>query len=240
MATRKVTTKKTAAVSAKSKSAKKETKIEETTGKIFNLLQSKKLFLLQSKKLVLFRNAKTLYIVAILLGLAALLALGSRYLVVAWVDNKPITRFEFYKSLDQKYGKDVKEQIIVERLIDEEAIKRGVRISDNDINNEISKIEKEQGGKEKLDQILQIQNISNTEFRKLVRLQLLRQKMFGQNIEVKDEEVKKFLEENKEQFPEVNDQVRNQVKEQLKQQKLGTDFNKWLQDSLKSSRVKRV
>lgn len=235
MATRKATikktsdSKKTAAVSARNKSTKKESpkeesKREEAPRKIFAFL----------------RNAKTLYIIAILLGLAALLALGSRYLVVAWVDNKPITRFEFYKSLDQKYGKDVKEQLIVERLIEEEAIKRGVRISDNDMNNEISKIEKEQGGKEKLDQILQIQNISNTEFRKLVRLQLLRQKMFGQNIEVKEDEVKKFLEENKEQFPEVNDQVRNQVKEQLKQQKLGADFNKWLQDTLKSPRVKRV
>ncbi|MBI2022835.1 SurA N-terminal domain-containing protein [Candidatus Daviesbacteria bacterium] len=178
-----------------------------------------------------------------LVGILVIVTLASKYLAVGWVDNTPITRFEYYKSLEQKYGKEVKEQLIVDKLVKSEAQKKGVNVTEQEINGEIKKIEKEQGGTAQLNQILEIQGISQEEFKNLVRLQLLKQKMFGKDIKVTDEEINKYLEENKQSFtPEESTdtaKLKDQIKEQFRQQKINTNFNNWLKDALQSSRVKR-
>lgn len=179
-----------------------------------------------------------------LAGVILLLLASGKYLIVAWVDNKPITRLEEYKILQQRYGKDVKEQLIVEKLVFSEADKRGISISDQELESEIKKIEGEQGGKDSLNKILQTQGINQDEFRKLVKLQILREKMFGSNINVTEEDVNKYMKENNQQLPETEDasastQLKENIKEQLRQQKVNTEFSNWLQKNLQSSRVIR-
>lgn len=185
-----------------------------------------------------FAKNKYLFLAAILFGL--ILILSSKYLVVAWVDGKPITTFELYKNLNKRYGSDLREQMIVEKLLLSEAASKGVSASSDEVSNEIKKIEAEQGGAESLTQILSIQGISKDEFKNLVRLQLLRQKIFGTGVSVSDEEVNKYLEDNKNQYKEVTDKVKTDAKELLKQQKINSNFNNWLKDTIKSNRVKRV
>ncbi len=185
-----------------------------------------------------------------LLGLVLLLVLAwlaSRYLVVAWVDKRPITRFDYYKQLDKKYGKDLKEQLIVETLIDSEAQKRGVSVNGQEITNEIKKIETEQGGASQLDQVLQMQGISRDELKKLVRLQLLRQKMFASSANITDNEINSYIAQNKASLPSTdpNDasaeaNLKNNVRQQLMQQKLNATFSSWLKGNLNSDRVIRL
>jgi hypothetical protein len=189
-------------------------------------------------------NKRYLYLGALLLLVLGAIWLASRFLVVAWVDKQPVTRIEFYKALEQKYGKDVREQLIVEKLVASEAKRRNVSVSDEEISEEVKKIESEQGGKEQLNQILQIQGIAESEFRNLVRLQLLKQKMFGEDINVTGEEVTQYLTENSQSLPAATDSAsqalqKEQVSEQLKQQKINTNFNNWLRDALGGSRVVR-
>src|SRR5437763_1391236 len=122
MATRKTTTKKPSKVSPR----KKEGETIKSSGSNLATLTSR--FNLDINKLRfsrLVKPQKSLYIILGLVGLAVVLFLISKYMVVAWVDNKPITRFEYYSSLEKKYGKDVREQLIVEKLINDEAQKRG-------------------------------------------------------------------------------------------------------------------
>lgn len=189
------------------------------------------------------RNA---YILVAVLGLLLLLGVASRYMVVAWVDKKPITKFELYGNLDKRYGKDMREELIVEKLLDNEASKRNVKVSEAEINQEAKKIEDQQGGGDKLDQILQAQGISRDDFRKIVRLQLLRQKIFGQDVSVADDEVNKYIEDNKSSFVasdsselKIDDKLKASVKDQLLQQKVNLAFNTWLNDALNGSRVVR-
>ncbi len=89
-----------------------------------------------------------------ILGVVLLGFLAYRYLVVAWVDQTPITRFQLYSQLEKKYGSDITEQLITEDLIKNEAKKRNVDISDDEIKAELTKIEEQQGGPRKLDEIL--------------------------------------------------------------------------------------
>lgn len=177
----------------------------------------------------------------IALGLILLGWLASKYLIVAWVDGQPVTRIELLGELEKRYGKDTREQLVIQKLIANEAKNRGTSVSDDEINTEVKRIEQEQGGVEKLQEVLQMQGISQTEFKELVRLQLLRQKMFGTNINVSDEEVNQYIEQNKAKLPEeIDDALKARIKEEIKQQKIAQGYNTWLQEALNGTRVRRI
>lgn len=188
-----------------------------------------------------FKPTKRFWTVLVgILILGGLVFLFARYFVVAWVDKQPVTRFELYQKLDQRYGKDMTEQIVVEKLILNEAKMRGINVGNDQVQAEIAKIEQQQGGAEQFNQILEMQGISRSELNQIIRIQLLRDQMFGQNINITDQEVDQFISDNKDQFPQVDDALKTEVKDQLKQQKINSEFNNWLQSALQSSRVVKV
>jgi hypothetical protein len=122
-------------------------------------------------------------------------------------------------------------------------------VTDAEIEAEIKKVEEAQGGAAQLDQILAVNKTSREDFRKLVELQLIKQKLFGVGVDATDEDVTKYIEENKDSLPptmlenpESSEaaKLRESVKEQLKQTKVNENFNKWLEEALQSSRVMRM
>lgn len=191
-------------------------------------------------------SKKTYYILLLVMGFLIFVYLMSRFLVVAWVDKMPVSRIKYLSELDKKYGKEVKEQLIVEKLLENEAKKKNVIVSAPDIANETKRIEDAQGGADQLNQILEVQGISKDEFKKLVRLQILKQKVFGGDAAITDEEVNKYIETNKEQFKDIDKEAstaaktKEMLKEQLRQQKINASFNSFLGDALKGPRVVRV
>jgi foldase protein PrsA len=191
---------------------------------------------------------KYLYAVLIVLALIGILFTASRFWIVAWVDNKPITKFELYSLLEKRDEGKTAEELIVQRLLLSEGQKQKQTVSESETETEIKKIEEQQGGAEQLDQILQIQRLSREDFRKLVELQLLKQKLFSSGVEITKDEVEKYLEENKASLPAniLNNpesseaaKLRDSAKEQLKQLKVNENFNNWLNENLKGSRVIR-
>lgn len=226
--------------SRKETPAVKETKITKSESTVSLKDQA----LLQVNRLKEVKNRvprKIFWGVVVAVGLVLLGWLASKYLIVAWVDGQPITRIELLGELEKRYGKDTREQLVIQKLIANEAKNRGTNVSDAEINTEIKRIEQEQGGADKLQQVLQMQGIKESEFKELVRLQLLRQKMFGANANVTDKEVNDYIEQNKAQLPEkIDDALKSRIKEEIKQQKIAADYNAWLQEALNGTRVKRI
>lgn len=195
-------------------------------------------------------NAPTQYKVGVLVAVMLLALLGYfgyKYLVLAWVDHTPITRIQLDRELEKRYGKDMKEQLIAQTLIENEANKRGVKVTDTDVNEQITKIEDQQGGKDRLDQLLQVQGMTREDLKKQLRYQVLINKMFGQNINVSSNEVKAYIAQNKDQFASYKDdessesaKIREQVADQLKTQKTNEAFSSWFKPALQSSRVVRL
>lgn len=197
-------------------------------------------------------SRRTAYIILLIVGLAVLMYVANKYLVVAWVDKKPVTAFEYYSTLSKRYGKDVSEELIVQKLLESEAAAKGIKVSDEELDAEVKKIEEQQGGADKLQQILQAQNISEDEFHRLVKLQLLRTKMFADVAMVTDTDVDAYIAENGEAFapttdastgatvdPKQDPKLRESIMEQLKQQKTNASFSAWLQGARQSDRVKK-
>jgi parvulin-like peptidyl-prolyl isomerase len=195
-------------------------------------------------------SRKTSYIILLALGVVVLLFAANKYLIVAWVDKNPVTVFEYYNTLSKRYGKDVKEELIVQKLLESESKSKGIAVSNDELDAEIKKIEEQQGGADKLQQILQAQNISEDEFHRLVKLQLMRTKLFADSAMVTDQDVDQYITENKDAFaptadangqttdPKTDQKLRDSIKDQLKQQKTNASFSAWLQGARQSDRVK--
>ncbi len=253
MATRKVTKTTKPSRSAKAESAsvsvnKRSSKASKSSEMMVDMSAPKTATLSGLPKLPVSR--KVAYTVLLALGLVVLLFAANKYLVVAWVDKKPVTAFEYYSTLSKRYGNDISEELIVQKLLESEAASKNIKVSDDELNAEIQKIEEQQGGADKLTQILQAQNISQNEFHRLVKLQLLRTKLFSDVANVTSADVDAYIAENGDAFapttdastgatidPKQDPKLRDSITEQLKQQKTNASFSAWLQEARKSPRI---
>lgn len=191
---------------------------------------------------------KYLYAVAAVLVVIGLLFAASRYWVIAWVDNKPVTKFELYSMLVKNDAGKTTEDLIIQKLLESESSRRKVIIGKAEIESEVKKVETQQQGAEKLDELLKANGMTRDDFMDRVKRQLLMGKMFGEGVNITEEDVNKYLEENKQQLPpEVLSRpegseaakLKEGVKEQLKWTKVSENYKAWLDENLKSSRVVR-
>lgn len=191
---------------------------------------------------------KYLYTVVIVLAVIGVLFTASRFWVIAWVDNKPVTKFELYSVLEKRDAGKTSEELIVNALLKSEGAKQRQSVTEAEVEAEIKKIEDNQGGAQQLEQILSIRGLTREDFRKLVTQQLLIQKLFGKDITVSDEDVEKYIETEKASLdpqvlasPESSEaaRMREGIKEQLKWNKVNENYNNWLKENLNSARVSR-
>lgn len=165
----------------------------------------------------------------------------SKYLVVAWVNKKPITRFEYYSALEKKDGEAIRNQLIQQKLLTDEAVKKGVRITDQEVADRIKQIETQQGGAQALDQALEFNGLSRTDLNGIIKQQITKERVFGENVNITDADVNKYVEEHKAELPEtVDDKIKSQIKEELKLQQVTTNYNNWLKNELNSKNVIRI
>ena len=174
--------------------------------------------------------------------IVALIALGllKDHFVVALVNGEQISRIELIRELEKAEGKRILDSLVIQTLITQEAKKRNVSATDENIQGEIAKIEKnisDQG--QKLDDLLAVQNLTRRQLEKQIIIQILLQKMVGENIQVTDIEVDDYIEKNKESLPEnANmDELKIDTKEQLKQQKLNGKIQELIQKLQKEAKI---
>lgn len=95
-------------------------------------------------------------------------------------------------------------QLILMALVEQEAEKRGITISDADLTAAYQKQEKLLGGTNALTQLLEKQGIKPEEFRQSLRQQLtvnkLADALAGESVAVSEQDVRSFYEEHKAQF----------------------------------------
>jgi len=173
------------------------------------------------------RVAPVLAIITLLI----LLYFKKSWFVVAWVNNRPITRFEFNRQLEQQYGKNVLESSINQELINQEAKKQKVNISDEEIQENIEKIEKSLSGQISLDDALKAQGITREQLSNDMKLQLTIEKLVGQGIEISDEEITEYFKENKEFLTATEEgKQKEEAINSLRQQKISEKFQEWLEN----------
>jgi parvulin-like peptidyl-prolyl isomerase len=192
-----------------------------------------------SKKSV---NVSKRYIalIATILLLGAALFYFRGLFVAAVVNGQPISRFEVIRETEKKAGKQTLDTLIRDALIEQKAKEQNVTINDQEVDAEIKKLQDnlaKQG--QNLDQVLEAQGMTQDDVRRYIRLDLIVRKIVGKDVNVTDEEVNKYIEENREALPEGQDEaaLKKQVIEQLKQQKSNEKIRVWLADLQKEASV---
>lgn len=154
--------------------------------------------------------------------------------VSVMVNGQPIWRLTLIRELERQAGSDTLETLITKTLILQEAGKQGISISPEELDEKIKELEDNftsQG--QDLDQLLEAQGMTRAQLREQIEIQLMINKIVGEEVEVSDEEVDEYLEANREYFPEADsEETRVGIKDQLEQEKLNEKIQSWL-DSLR-------
>lgn len=177
----------------------------------------------------------------VILAIIGLLYAFRSQFVVATVNGQPITRMEYNKQLEQQSGKQVMNSLVTKTLIEQEASKEHVTVSDKEITDEINKVKSDlQKQGQSLDQALALRGLTMNDLKEQIRIQKLIEKMLGKDIQVSDKEVDDYIQKN--QISQDNTTgtpplSRDAVKQQLQQQKLNAKFTPWLQKLQEKAKI---
>jgi len=182
---------------------------------------------------------KYIIIALLIILIAGILFVSKNQIIVATINGEPINRFTLINELEKQDGKRVMESIVSKTLVLQEAKKKNIVVTQNEIDSEIKKIEeglKARG--QTLNQVLQLQGVTIDVVQEQIKLNLIMKKILGDKITVSDKEVADYIEKNKPEAPEGTkpEDLRVQIKTQLEQQKFqekAQEFMKNLQDKAK-------
>lgn len=182
---------------------------------------------------------------AVIAGIVIVLLFILAYLlknlfIVALVNGQPIWRPQVISQLEKQGGKQVASTLVTTTLIQQEAAKKNISVSQKEIDDQMKQISdnlSKQG--QNLDQALQMQGMTRSDLEEQIRNQKLVEKILGDQISVSDKEVNDYIEKNKSSLPSTGDEktLKDQVRNQLKQQKLSDKFNTWLADAEKKANI---
>lgn len=162
-------------------------------------------------------------------------------LVAAVVNGKPIFRLTVVSDLEKQAGKEVLDSLITRNLLIQEAERRGIVVTEEDVNKEVKKVSDDVAAQgQKLDQLLEAQRLTMSEFRDRIRIQKIVEKMFEKEMQVSQTEIDKFVEENQETIPQdmSPEALREGAKQQLQQQKLNDLVQKLIARLKKEAQIK--
>jgi len=160
--------------------------------------------------------------------------------VVAIVNGQPITRLSIIQELEKRDGKQALSALVNQTLILQEAKKKNMNVSKEEIDRLAKQIEdslKKQG--QNLNTALAVQGLTKEDFLIQLRLRTLVEKLLANKIKVTDKEVSDYIGKNKETLPTdlKEDEIKKGVMEQLKQQKLASASQAWLAELNKNAKI---
>ncbi|MEK7595053.1 MAG: hypothetical protein AAB443_00470 [Patescibacteria group bacterium] len=188
-----------------------------------------------------FKGSKLfVQVLVVVLVLVVLSFLGLKYkslIINAQVDHSPIFSWQLNSALRERYGQRTLDEIITVKLIENELYKKEIEVTDDDLNGKVAEIEKSLQGMSLTD-ALSAQGMTVEVFKKQVRLQLGIEKYIASKVIVSDEEIKGYLDQNKESLEGSSDEDKQKTaREVLKDQKMQDEIASWIEDLKKNAKI---
>lgn len=147
------------------------------------------------------KNKLMLTFAVITLALLLIFATAfSKTETAASVNGEKITKDELNTKLTEMYGADTLDSLITNKVIEMEADKQKVKVTGNEIDEELTKLQESYGGEDAFAAALEQNKVSIDRIREDIQTYLLAEKMIKPSIKVTEEEMKTYFEENKESF----------------------------------------
>lgn len=177
-------------------------------------------------------SVKMAVTIAAVIILGALAFYHKGWFIVATVNGSPISRFSVISDLEKTSGKKALDAIITKKLLNDEANKKGIIVTNDEVTAEIQKIEtqvKAQGGT--LDAALSAQGMTRGEMEEQITLQKKLEKLLDDKLQVTDEEVAKILVASKVTVPKGEEEkYKEQAKAQIRVQKLNAAAGAFIEE----------
>lgn len=153
-------------------------------------------------------------------------------IAVATVNGTDITKAQLYDKLVEAGGESTLQNLITTTLVDQEAKKANITVTDEDINQEIADLTEQFGGEEALNSALQQSSMTLDDLKAQMPLQVEIRKLVEPQVTVTDEEISTYFDENKASFNQEEEvrasHILVETKEEadaiVKQLKDGADF----------------
>ena len=141
----------------------------------------------------------------------------------------------------KRFGSQVLDNIINERLILAATRQKGLFITDSEINDRIKQIETRLDGQTSIDDALKLQGMTKQDLRRQLEIQIAIDKLFEKESTVSGSEIEDYIGKNKEIMNTSTDtaKLREDVKSTLQQQKTAEAFDKWFQEIRQSAKINK-
>ncbi|WP_197142602.1 peptidylprolyl isomerase [Lysinibacillus sphaericus] len=151
---------------------------------------------------------------------------------VAKVDGEKILQTELDDALREQYGTEVLDTLITNKIVELEAKKEGVSVSDDAIQEEYEELAESYGGEESLQEALKANGLTEQSVRDNIRMYQLTKDVIATSIDISDEEVAQYFEDNKDSYGQKEEVVASHIlledeataKDVLAKIKAGEDF----------------
>jgi foldase protein PrsA len=160
--------------------------------------------------------------------------------VAASVNGSPISRISIIKELEKRGGSSVLDTMITQKLIEQEAAKRNITVSKDEVDSAIAGIEQNlKSQSSDLTSALAAQGMTLDDLRNQITLQKLLEKMLADKITVTEEEITKYIADNKITLPAGSDEasMRSIIKQQIVQEKLGQQVQPLIDELKKVAKI---
>ncbi len=122
--------------------------------------------------------------------------------VIITVGERKITHDKLYSRLYSLFGEEVLSQMIEELLVLEEADSRGLEIDESEVERELGFIKEDFADEENYSRFLIQEGLTEEELKRRIRVELMKNEMVKSDydIEVTENEIEDYFEENKERL----------------------------------------
>ena len=186
-------------------------------------------------------SRKTAISIAIVIIIGALAYAYKGIFIAATVNGSPIMRLAVIQKLEKTSGKGLLDSLINEKLIQNEARAKNIIVSDDEINDQIKAIESQvamQGNT--LDAALAAEGMSMDDLKKQIMFQKEIEKLLADTINVTDEEVLQYIEDNKIPIPQGQEAtIADQIKSEMRNQKISTEAQTLITNLKSKAKIQR-
>ncbi len=119
---------------------------------------------------------------------------------VASVGSESIKKEELYSLLVKQYGDEALDALVTDKIIEMEAKKEKVTISDKEKEEELKNLKESYGGEAGFKAALEQSGVTEAGIAEDIEKYLKTEKLLEPRIDLKEEEIKAYFDENKDQF----------------------------------------
>lgn len=211
---------------AASRSRKKEAGINEP---VYEMPVS----LPYSEEPVVRKRPTWVYVVfaVLVLGLIGLFIVNRGMFIAAVVNGKPIFRWDLNNVLVTRYGQQTLDGMITESIIAEEAQKSNIAVTQEEINQRGEDILQSFGSTLSVDEFLQLQGLSRSEFDNQLKLQLTVQKILTKDLQISEQDIEMYIASNSAVLISTEPaQLREEARNAIIDTHVSEQFQTWIQE----------